>query len=82
MIFKSKNIIKKFDEINVLDEVSLNLDRKQIISIEGASGSGKTTLLNVLGLLDRVSFGFIEYYNGLKYNDFRLSISNFKSFKY
>ena len=68
MILKSKNIIKKFGRRKVLDLVSLSIHENEVISIEGASGSGKTTLLNVLGLLDDISSGDIEYCNGLEYN--------------
>ncbi len=68
MILKSENIIKKFGSRNVLDLVSLSIRENEVISIEGASGSGKTTLLNVLGLLDDISSGHIEYCNGLQYN--------------
>ena len=74
MIITAKNIIKKFDKATILDSVSLDIDNGQIISIEGASGSGKTTLLNVLGLLDHVSSGSIEYYNNLEYDNFNSNI--------
>ena len=38
--------------VHGLDDVNLNIEAGEYISIMGPSGSGKSTLLNVLGLLD------------------------------
>jgi putative ABC transport system ATP-binding protein len=40
-----------------LDGVDLTVDRGSSLAIVGPSGSGKTTLLNLLGCLDRPSYG-------------------------
>lgn len=46
------NIKKKFDNKPVLDGISLQINKGEIISMLGPSGSGKTTLLNIiLGLV-------------------------------
>ena len=70
MIITAKKISKKFGDSIVLKSIDLSINKGEIISVEGASGSGKTTLLNVLGLLDEVSSGDIQYYNGLEYDNF------------
>ena len=70
MIFKAKNVVKKFKDSIILDSINLSIEKSQIICVQGASGSGKTTLLNVLGLLDKSSSGSIEYYNSLRYSSF------------
>jgi lipoprotein-releasing system ATP-binding protein len=49
----AKNIIKYYDELQVLKGVDLNIQKAEIVSIVGASGAGKTTLLQILGTLDK-----------------------------
>lgn len=46
------NISKSFGEKNVLKDISVHLDKGEIVSLLGASGAGKTTLFNIIsGLL-------------------------------
>src|SRR6185295_7305099 len=40
-----------------LREVSLTIERGEMVAIMGASGSGKSTTLNVIGTLDRPTSG-------------------------
>jgi putative ABC transport system ATP-binding protein len=47
----------------VLNDISLEVDEGEFISIMGPSGSGKSTLLNVIGMLDEPSEGY-HYFAG------------------
>src|SRR3984885_7056775 len=47
----------------VLNDINLEVDEGEFISIMGPSGSGKSTLLNVIGMLDEPTDGF-HYFVG------------------
>ncbi|MEI6340460.1 MAG: ABC transporter ATP-binding protein [Verrucomicrobiota bacterium] len=48
------------EEIRALDDVSLDLQSGEFISIIGPSGSGKSTLMHVLGCLDSPTHGEVR----------------------
>ncbi len=49
---KVNNISKRFDELSVVDDISLEVKKNEFVSLLGPSGSGKTTLFNIIaGLL-------------------------------
>src|ERR1700759_4592728 len=47
----------------VLNDLSLEVDEGEFVSIMGPSGSGKSTLLNIIGMLDDPSEGY-HYFMG------------------
>ena len=60
-LIEIKNIIKTYSTgdtyFNALDNVSLNVEQGEFVSIMGASGSGKSTFMNMLGCLDKPTSG-------------------------
>ena len=48
----AKSYIDNREKLEVLKDVSLEINQGDLISITGKSGSGKSTLLHILGLLD------------------------------
>jgi putative ABC transport system ATP-binding protein len=57
------SVSKRFDgkkQVTALDDITLRIDRGEMVSIVGPSGSGKSTLLNLIGGLDRPTSGEID----------------------
>ena len=60
-MLKLEHISKSFDGVTVLNDISLEVQDGEIVSILGPSGCGKTTLLNlILGITD-ADKGMIYY---------------------
>ena len=49
-------------EVRALDQVTLEVQRGELLMVLGQSGSGKSTLLNVIGGMDRPTSGEVIYY--------------------
>jgi lipoprotein-releasing system ATP-binding protein len=59
----AQNINKFYGTLQVLKNVSLQINKAEVVAIVGASGAGKTTLLQLIGTLDKPSDGKISINN-------------------
>ena len=63
-IIKIDKLVKKYkngsEELIVLNELDLSIDKGSKIIITGESGRGKTTLLNIIGGLDKGTSGVVN----------------------
>lgn len=56
-----RDIVKSYDKLRVLDGVSFDIGRGEIVAVTGPSGAGKTTLLQIVGSLERADSGSVSY---------------------
>lgn len=63
MYLKIQNINKQFGQEQVLQDLSFELEERNMLSILGRSGSGKTTLLKVIAGLEQPDAGEIRLEN-------------------
>ncbi len=57
MKLKATNITKSYNNCNVIQNVNINLDEGEIVSLLGISGVGKTTVFNILSGLVKPDVG-------------------------
>ena len=60
-ILSIRSLQKSFDAVSVLKDISLSVERGNVVSIIGPSGSGKSTLLRCASFLEHADGGDILY---------------------
>ena len=79
MLLELKHIYKTYEnsgeDVPILKDVSLSIDRGEYVAIMGPSGSGKSTLMNIIGCLDKPTSGEFKFDGEdiLSFDDNRLS---------
>ncbi len=59
-MLKARQLKKKYNNLEVLRGIDLEIHDKEVVSIVGASGAGKSTLLHILGTLDTADSGEVD----------------------
>lgn len=64
-----KNVSKAFGDHEVLNDISLDIKKGEIISLLGQSGSGKSTILNIIAGFEEADRGMMTYRDNVIFSD-------------
>ena len=59
MVISAKNLKKRYGQLEVLKDISVDVTEGEVLCIIGPSGSGKSTLLRCLNRLEEIQSGTI-----------------------
>jgi branched-chain amino acid transport system ATP-binding protein len=59
-MLRAAAVSRSFEGVRALQEVSLDLDRSEVVGLIGPNGAGKSTLVNVLSGFDRPDEGTVD----------------------
>lgn len=62
-IVEVSNISKKISKSIILDDLSLNIKKGEIVGLIGPSGAGKTTFIKAIIGMEKIDKGFIKVFN-------------------
>ena len=72
-VLELNHIRKRFGDLEVLQDISLSVEKGEVVAIIGPSGSGKSTLLRCLNLLEVPTSGSV-WFNGVDITDKKIDL--------
>lgn len=72
-ILRVESLNKKFDKVEVLNDISFNVNEGDVVSIVGPSGAGKSTLLKTIFNLEQADSGNIKSFDSYIMNNGKYS---------
>jgi len=76
-IVRTEHLCKDFGVLKVLKDVSVSVERGEVVSVIGPSGSGKSTFLRCLNLLEEPTSGNV-YFDGVDITTKRRDIGKYR----
>jgi ABC-type polar amino acid transport system ATPase subunit len=73
-----KSLIKRFDSLEVLKGISLNVNKGEVLSVIGASGSGKSTMLYCINGLESIQGGEVIV-DGINVHDSKTDLNKLRT---
>jgi len=64
-IINLEKVSLKLNKLNILQDITFSLNRKEIVSILGPSGSGKSSTLRIIAGLIKPTEGYVYFSNKL-----------------
>ena len=61
MLFEMKNVNAGYGDLQVLYDVSLEIDEGEVVALVGPNGAGKTTILNIISGFVPIISGSVTY---------------------
>ena len=78
MIISIENLKKEYGNREVLKDISITINKSEVVSIIGPSGGGKSTLLRCINLLEEINGGDI-FYKGKSIQHKEMDLGEFRS---
>ena len=78
-VLEVRNLSKSFGELEVISDISFDVQEGEVLAIIGPSGSGKSTLLRCVNQLERVNGGTISVCGDEMIQEYTLTKSGSKS---
>lgn len=78
MMIKVQNLEKTFGSNQVLKDINVEIEKKEVVVVIGPSGAGKSTFLRCINLLDTITSGHV-YIEGIDITDKKTDINKIRA---